>query len=787
MRTEGPRCDLNSRGPKTRKWNPSHGLDAPGAQLEQSYGDSENDGRTTICTTPCNPPAGFCRGERMSALERLAALAGIEPAYHDIWGEQHRADPQTQRALLAAMGFAVADENQVAASLQQLEELEWRRVLPPAVIVAAEQAQPEVLLALPEAAQLGAVEVVCEDGGSRPDPPAATLRLLGTRDIDGCSYRRYARSLPGQLPPGYHRLSVTYELAGRAAHAATTLIVAPRQCYGPADFDGDRLWGLGAQLYALRSDHNWGVGDFSDLNELVARAARAGAAAVGVNPLHPLYPGDPEICSPYSPTSRSFLNTLYIDVTAVADLAGCAAANDLLDSAEWQARLARLRAAGQLDYGAVAACKQRLLTLIYAGFCETDLGQDTPRGRAFADYCAARDPALERLATFDALYEHFCGRDGGRRWQQWPPEFQQPDTAAVKSFVAAHSDRVNYFKYLQWLAEEQLAAAAATAAAMPVGLYLDLAVGCDAGGADVWAAQDLYVRDTCIGAPPDQFCAAGQNWGLTPINPYTLREQGYAPFIALLRDNMRYAGALRIDHVMGLMRQFWVPPGQSAGAGLYINFPLQDLLRIIALESQRARCVVVGEDLGTVPEGFRDTMAEAGIQSYRVLYFERWDNGWFKRPDAYPGNAVVTVSTHDLPPLAGWWNGCDIACRQELGLYEKPADADRELRHRTGDRHALVDALVDVGALPPDTSVDDLPLETLLSATQAYLARTPGWLQMIALEDALGVEQQTNLPGTIHEHPNWRRRLPVPIETIFGTANLRALLLGVAHERSLAG
>ena len=723
----------------------------------------------------------------MSALERLASLAGIEAGYHDIWGNWHAAGRHTQQALLQAMGFAVADEQQIEQSLRQMQQRDWRRPLPPALVVPVEQHSQQVQVCLPRAVQgVLTARLSREDGGGAEYAyTVAELVQLDSAEFGGEGYCRYRLPLRQPLPAGYHRLSLSYRLHGRSGEAATQLIVAPRRCYSRADLaHGQRLWGLSAQLYALRSDSNWGIGDFSDLADFVSRALGAGAAAVGINPLHPLYPADPESCSPYSPTSRSFLNTLYIDVEAVPDLAASAAAREALQSPQLQARLQHLRATEQVDYAAVAACKEELLRLIYADFGDPD----SERGRAFARYCAERDPALERLATFDALDRHFRAEDPAcNRWQLWPPAFQRPDSPAVQAFVVAHRRQVDYFKYLQWLAEEQLAAAADRAAPMPVGLYLDLAVGCDAGAAAVWAERELYVGATRIGAPADQFCAGGQNWGLIPLNPCALKECGYAPFIALLRDNMRYAGALRIDHVMGLMRQFWVPPEQDASAGVYVNFPLQDLLRIVALESQRARCVVIGEDLGTVPAGFRETMAEAAIQSYRVLYFERWDNGWFKRPEIYPQQSVVTVSTHDLPPLAGWWRGADIECRRQLGLYQSEADFDAAVRDRRADRRALVDALVDEGLLAPaENLLEALSVDTLLRATQAYLARSPGWLQMVVLEDALGIEQQTNMPGTIHEHPNWRRRLPLPVETIFASANLRALLLEVAHQRSLA-
>ncbi|MCW8832974.1 MAG: 4-alpha-glucanotransferase, partial [Colwellia sp.] len=564
------------------------------------------------------------------------------------------------------------------------------------------------------------------------------------------------------------------------------LIFAPKTCYSPQEASSEKMWGYAAQLYSLRSENNWGMGDFGDLLGMVEKSAEQGVSAVGLNPLHPLYPNNPAHRSPYSPTSRCFLNVMYIDVTKAPGFADSKAAQQRFNSEEFQAKLAFARDSELIDYPAVADVKYQVLELLFKDFT-TNASEGLLN--EFNDFKAAQGNDLLSLTTFDALYEHFRAQDeNAYGWKMWPAAYQDPNSDEVITFQISHASRINYFAYLQWLAHRQLTAVADTAKErdMPVGLYLDLAVGCDGSGVDVWCDKAVYVSGAAVGAPPDAMNTLGQDWGLTPINPVALKQQGYLPLVKALRSNMQYAGALRIDHILGLMRQYWVAPGMKADEGVYITFPLEDILRIIALESRREACVVIGEDLGTVPDGFGEIMAAAGLLSYKVLFFERWDSGLFMRPELYPAQSMVTVSTHDLPTLTGWWTGRDLEWRQELGLYPNAEMGQQERSARIEDRNYLISALDDLNVIDMTKAPEQSPakMNTELSvAVQKYMAQAPSHIQLIPLEDTLEIVEQVNIPGTIDQHPNWRQKLPVSLEEFFQQDSVSAIADAMQQAR----
>jgi (1->4)-alpha-D-glucan 1-alpha-D-glucosylmutase len=406
-----------------------------------------------------------------------------------------------------------------------------------------------------------------------------------------------------------------------------------------------------------------------------------------------------------------------------------------------------------------------VLELLYASFRGRHLAAGTARAARFAAFQAQGGEPLRRHALFEALQERFAADEPPRHgWMQWPPAYRDPASAEVAAFAAMHASRVHFHEYLQWQVDEQLAAAAArvSAAGARVGLYLDLAVSVDRGGSDAWSDPALYAPAS-VGAPPDDFAPQGQDWGLPPMRPDVLLAARYAPFVATLRANMAHAGALRIDHVMALARLFWIPPGGKPADGTYVRYPLDALLGIVALESRRNRCIVIGEDLGTVPDDVRAGLARYGILSYRLLPFEREGDGAFRPPARWPRDALAACATHDLPTLAGWWAGRDIEVRASLGLI----DAEERLRQaaqRAADRERLVAALVEAGYAPPGAAAD-APFDAALAiALQAYVASGAARIMVVQLEDAMGVVEQANLPGTVHEHPNWRRRLPGTLE-----------------------
>ncbi|WP_454018561.1 4-alpha-glucanotransferase [Azospirillum sp. Marseille-Q6669] len=729
----------------------------------------------------------------MSDLDRLAERLGIEPFYHDIWGNRRETSDATKRALSAAMGYPAGTGEELTASLHAVEDRSWRRMLPP-VLVIDEGAPLSLALAVPaglEDAQL--TWTLTEEGGlaHRASLRVGNLPLAEQRVLDGVAYERRTVStrLPPTLPLGYHRLSVVIRPQGMGGtlEGGTVLIVAPQRCLTVEDVvPGGRTWGIGLQLYSLKSGDDWGIGDFDDLGRFAETAAGLGAGLVGLNPLHALFPADPNHIGPYSPSSRTFLNSLYIDVERVPELAATPQAQALVASEEFRQRLAAARATELVDYPAVSALKMPVLEALHATF--RALGESDARREAFETFRREMGEPLRRHAVFEALHEHFYRRDPSQwMWRSWPPAFQKPDSPEVQAFAAEQAERVEFFQYLQWEADRQLGTAAERGrrAGLPIGFYRDLAVAAHPGGAAAWGDSDILVQGANVGAPPDQFNMKGQNWGLAPLSPVGLRESAYGSFIAMLRANMRHAGALRIDHVMALQHLFWIPADGSDGA--YVEYPFEDLLRIIALESRRNGCIVIGEDLGTVPEGFRPALERAGILSYRVLYFERSADGGFKAPQEYPAGAMVTVTTHDLATFKGFWTNRDLDWRAKLDLYPDEAARNKDIWDRGVDRWWMLQALEREGLRPvryPNNEGSQPFSRELMEAVHRYLARSPGRIAMVQIEDALGEVEQPNLPGTVDQHPNWRRRLGVPVEAMAENEGLRRLAEAVRGERS---
>jgi 4-alpha-glucanotransferase len=567
----------------------------------------------------------------------------------------------------------------------------------------------------------------------------------------------------------------------RAAHA-----------YVPPVLERGRAWGFAANLYALRSRRNWGVGDFTDLSALVRIAATTGADIVGVNPLHALHYGSPESASPYSPTSRYFRNPMYIDVEAVPEFSldhpAAAKLRDEVRSAPFAQTLAALREAPNVAYADVARAKWWALEQLY-GIVRSRRGA---RAKAFVDFSDRGGERLERFAVYEALGEHFARENFGFGWLTWPAEYREAASPTVRAWATRRRRRVDYFKFLQWIADEQLAAAAAEARALEIGLYLDVAVGVDANSADVWSDPSAYVLDETVGAPPDALGPLGQNWGLPAPEPAALIRDGGAAFAELLARNMAHAGALRLDHVMALLRLFRIPRGKTPAEGSYVEYPFEDLLAIASAESVRARCLIVGEDLGNVPDGFRERMEGQAILSYRVLLFERESDGSFKAPERYPALGLATATTHDLPTLTGWAGGHDIDTWQRTGLVA--ADWVEQARAaRRVDVSRLLEALRGQGELDADSfellhrTIDERSreaarFEPLVRAVYRYLARTPSRLVIVALDDALLEFEQVNLPGTFDEYPNWRRKNSALLEHIADDGRIAAIAAEVRQR-----
>lgn len=586
------------------------------------------------------------------------------------------------------------------------------------------------------------------------------------------------------LPEGYHQLTLTQP----ALLSRCSLIVAPPRCYEPpALLAGDRLWGCCVQLYTLRSQHNWGIGDFGDLRQMAAEIAQRGGAFIGLNPLHALFPANPEGASPYSPSSRRWLNVLYIDVNSVEDFRRSEAAQAWWQQPDTQQRLAAARDSEWVDYAAVTALKLEGLRLAWRQFRRRS--PDEPVMQEFDAFVKAGGQSLLSQALFDALQAHQRAKNPALYgWRSWPEAYQHPDSAAVLAFRIEHSDEVRFYLWLQWLAASQFAACWSVCCAqqMPVGLYRDLAVGVAQDGAETWRERDLYCLQASVGAPPDILGPLGQNWGLPPMDPQILTMRAFTPWIDLLRANMRDCGALRIDHVMALLRLWWIPEHEKAAEGAYVHYPVDALLAILALESQRHRCMVIGEDLGTVPEAIVAKLRDSGVYSYKVLYFEQTATRAFRAPEAWPRQAMAVVTTHDMPTLRGWWQSDDLTLGSRLGLYPDKAILAGLYRERAAAKKALLHTLQQQGALAHRYPLQRgrAPMRRAINrAVHRLVAASNSALLGLQPEEWLDMDRPVNVPGTVESYPNWRRKLTLSLEAMFTDEGITRLLQEVSHVR----
>lgn len=697
-------------------------------------------------------------------LDHLADLSGIESSYLDIWGERRVLSRASKRMFLAAMGLAADTEVACAESIGAIERAVWLRLLDPVTIHIAGEETPLTVAVKHVAVAAGGVLswTLIEENGARHEGRirAIDLPLEKRHVVDGRTCERRALALPVDLALGYHRLEARLEYSGGTETGTSTVIAAPRQCYLPDELaKAPGVWGFSLQLYGLAGPRSWGIGDFGELARFAGGARELGASVIGLNPINAPFIGDPAHASPYAPSHRGFLNPLYIEIEAVPEFSASQSAQAEMASPAFQSRLASARASPKVDYGAVSALKLSVLEHLYATF-RASAGRE--RAADFARFRKAGGATLAAFATFEALSEHFRrGRIGPFSWRDWPAPYRDPASPEVAKFAAVHDDRLGFYEYLQWQAECQLTAAADRADGSALGLYRDLSLGADPHGAESWMQQQHLSFGATLGAPPDPFNLKGQNWGLPPFNPISLRECAYAPFIELLRSNMRHAGALRIDHILGFSRLFWIPEGASAAEGGYVRAPFDHLIAITALESQRARCVVVGEDLGTVPAGLRERLTESTILSCRLLYFERGDNDSFRRPESYPTLAQVAVGSHDLPTFPGYWRGRDLDVFAALGLFPSKETERVARTERVAARHELIRALIGEGLWPEDRVIPETATDELIAAVYCFLARSRGRLLIVQLDDVVGQTEQTNLPGTTSGHDNWCRKLPL--------------------------
>jgi 4-alpha-glucanotransferase len=705
----------------------------------------------------------------------------VGDAYHDYRGELHHFSLETKTGILRAMGCPVEDPALLAQALRLSERL--RRLLPP--VVSARGGRIGVDLNIP-ARDFGATLTwsLRLESGPRHQGSVCTTDCpeIWRGEVEGVVITRRRFDVPLDASPGYHELQV--EVCGKADRC---LVILAPQCYEPLEIlEGRRLWGVAVQLYGLRSRDNWGIGDFSDLQLLTRWLAAHGAAFVGLNPLHAPATADPEAASPYSASSRHFLNVFYIAVPAIPEFEDCAAARARVADPKFADRLSSLRASPHVDYRGVARAKFEILELLYRDFRDRHLSVGSARAKGFRAFVAEAGAPLQMHARFEALDRHFretLGTPSG--WLSWPVEFHDLNGAAANRFAEEHSGQIEFHSYLQWLAHEQLASVQALTRElkMPIGLYGDYAVGANPSGSETWADRSSYCLAAEIGAPPDPLALKGQGWGIPPQDPWTLELERLQSFVQLIRHNMRYYGALRLDHVMALFRLWWIPAGCTPAAGAYVHYPLNQLMGVLALESQRSACLVVGEDLGVVPEEIRRAMPEFGLYHYKVLLFEKSD-GRFRRPDEFAARALATTTTHDMPTLRSYWEGHDIELRRRLNLYPSPQIHGEVLREREHDRAALLDALRAESLAPAHPSTPQEPFSAeLAQAAHLYLARSRSMLAALQIEDLLGMVEPVNVPGTHREHLNWSRKLSAGIEEMMARADFDVAFAEINRAR----
>jgi len=681
-------------------------------------------------------------------LRELSRRVGILDEYLDMSGTRVvRTSDHTRETLLSIMGMDAPTEDAARGWLAELEhETRSELIAPVRVVERDDEGARGVRVHLPPGVSSAHVEVtLTEEAGH-------TWRASARVDRAGIV------TFPTRAPMGYHHVVAVATSGSREVRAEQSLIVVPPKCITPDMlFHGGRM-GIVANLYATRREKDWGVGDLTTLMLLVEWAGARGASFVGVNPLHALYNRGMDI-SPYSPVSRLFRNPLYIDVEAVPELAHSEDARALIAADRTRHEIGNLRQATLVEYDRAIELKLRVLTALHATFRHRSAGGGAERARDYADFVRLRDPELTRFATWMTIAESARVPD----WRQWPAALHRPDDDAVAAFREANAQRVDLHRWLQFEMHRQLGSVASRARAlgMEIGVYQDLAIGTSGGGSDTWSYQELFLRGACVGAPPDPYSAHGQNWGLPPMDPRALRRQGYRYWIQLLRRGFEHAGALRIDHVMGLFRSFWIPDGASGKDGAYIRFPAADLLGILALESVRHDALVVGEDLGVVPKDVPPALRKWGILSSKVFYFER-DRRGFRPARRYPPLALATANTHDMVPIAGFWSGRDIRLREQVGLVAEPAEVRRATAERQADRTSLLRLL---GIPSPPTYDTEHFVRTLTAAVHTFLCSTPAKLVGLSFDDLIAEQEPVNVPGVgPDQYPSWRRRTRMSVE-----------------------
>lgn len=694
--------------------------------------------------------------------ERLKLLAdklGILTEYYDA-GQDHKryeTSEDTIKFFAQKLGYNADTDKDIEHSLVKFENRRWQETLEPVYVIEQGNLNFDIVTLSSQKDGIISIKATSRQNGEEFNIPS---HIIGSeeRDINHRSYIRQTCSIDKDLEVGYYDLTVTIE----DKDYKSVLAVAPAKCYENAAVDNGRLWGYALQLYAMKSKRNWGVGDFTDLKNFVKVCSDCGGDVIGLNPLNILEHNYPENASPYLSISRLFLNPIYIDIESVPEF-------EPSDMDEEREKIAEYRNADIIQYEKIYPLKIRFMEKFYERFLS---GNNSARKKEFADFCAREGAELNKLAVFMTLYEERCRTVWGG-WRAWEEEYRNPSNPEVKAYADAHEHRVGFYKFLQFEAFRQFdnAAAEVKTCGLKIGFYRDLAVGVGQDSAELWSDPDVFIAGSGAGAPPDAFFPAGQKWGLGAFNPFALKAKAYKPLIKIMRANMRNTGALRIDHVMSLMRLYVIPNDKDLGT--YIMYNFADMLNIVAIESHLNHCVVAGESLGNVPDGFLEALERKNIYSLSVLWAER-SAGWggdFNQPSTYQEKSFTSVGTHDMAPLKMWWFGYDIADSRKADIIPNDEVMNNNYHEREADRWKLLKALDESGLWPKDRYRKSDYLygeaypEGMAEAVNTFVASCPSRVFLAELENILEVDKRQNLPGVDRDkHPNWRRKLPIDLE-----------------------
>jgi 4-alpha-glucanotransferase len=719
------------------------------------------------------------------AIQALARVFGIEQEYTDNWGRVFKTSPSIMRNILETKGVRL-DPGLLSTAHQVVTLTEGS--IPSQVSIHMDLTQSF----LDELRKDGLVTVTAQESGiALMSQPINNSSLVEDFDKE-TGLALVTVPLPDNLAIGDHRFLVTVHSETSTYSVTLEIIVGPAKAYTPRLMeDGQKIAGIAVSLYGVRSETNWGVGDFADLERIIDWAFDdLGAHFVGLNPLHALFNACPYNCSPYMPSSRTFCNLIYIDVPKAARRISEKVAHGILNDPSIQETSRKLREYELVDYEGVSSLKIKALRSIFDQFRGAAGSPDIKDVYSeFERYVELGGESLNRFATFCVLRDFFLAKSPDlRSWMTWPEDFQHPGSEDVQRFRERNTVEIMFHEFIQWVCESQLADAQryALSKGMLVGLYHDLALAVDPDGADSWSTQEYFVRGFSVGAPPDAFAPEGQDWGFQPPNSHQVRMSGFAPFRNSLRVGCKHGGALRIDHVMQIHHLFWIPRGQSASYGVYVKDFEEDLLNVLAMESATNHTMVVGEDLGTLPFNFRERLIDRGIYSYRVFYFERDENFNQAPYFNYPAGALVSLSTHDLPTFSGFWQGLDIDERLAIGRI-KPEEEIAARSERTTQKAKIIERLVSDGVLPPEVAhrawESTVPTDELHTAVLSFIFRTPCRLAIISLEDLFGDVRQQNLPGTTIERPNWVTKTRFTVEEL--KSHSEALRLTVKFRKLL--